>query len=79
MASAAFSQSSLLRPRPFELQRFLAEQARSLTTTMSASEGEKLRTSAEVSRNEATLPTVNPAVEKQEPPKATLHPAFYVM
>ncbi|KAL1885023.1 hypothetical protein Plec18167_001680 [Paecilomyces lecythidis] len=46
---------------------------------MSSSEGaEKLRTSAEVSRNEATLPTVNPVLDKQEPPKPALHPAFYV-
>ncbi|KAL2834950.1 triose-phosphate transporter family-domain-containing protein [Aspergillus cavernicola] len=39
---------------------------------------EKVRTSGEVSRPEPTLPTVNPAAEKSEPPKATFHPAVYV-
>ncbi|QKX63020.1 uncharacterized protein TRUGW13939_10188 [Talaromyces rugulosus] len=42
------------------------------------SDGEKARTSGEVPRPEQTLPTVNPAAEKAEPPKASLHPAFYV-
>lgn len=40
------------------------------------SDGEKARTSGEVSREQ--LPTVNPAAEKQEPPKAAFHPAVYV-
>lgn len=44
-----------------------------------SSEGEKARTSGEVSRSEPTLPTVNPAAQKPEPPKPVLHPAFYVM
>jgi hypothetical protein len=39
---------------------------------------EKTRSSGEVQRSEPTLPTVNPALEKPEPPKAALHPAFYV-
>jgi hypothetical protein len=39
---------------------------------------EKTRSSGEVQRSEPVLPTVNPAVEKPEPPKAALHPAFYV-
>ncbi|OJJ44287.1 hypothetical protein ASPZODRAFT_764634 [Penicilliopsis zonata CBS 506.65] len=43
-----------------------------------SSDGEKVRTSGEVSRAEPTLPTVNPAVEKREPPKAAFHPALYV-
>ncbi|PYH93643.1 TPT-domain-containing protein [Aspergillus ellipticus CBS 707.79] len=43
-----------------------------------SSDGEKVRTSGEVSRPEPTLPTVNPAVDKVEPPKATFHPAVYV-
>ncbi|KKA19518.1 DUF250 domain membrane protein [Rasamsonia emersonii CBS 393.64] len=43
-----------------------------------SSEGEKVRTSGEVSRSEPTLPTVNPAAQKPEPPKPALHPAFYV-
>jgi hypothetical protein len=43
-----------------------------------SSEGEKVRTSGEVSRPEPTLPTVNPAAEKSQPPKAALHPAIYV-
>lgn len=42
------------------------------------SEGEKARTSGEVSRPEPTLPTVNPAVDKAEPPKPAFHPAVYV-
>lgn len=42
-----------------------------------SSEGDKARTSGEASR-EPTLPTVNPAVEKPEPQKPALHPAFYV-
>ncbi|KAJ5577655.1 sugar phosphate/phosphate translocator [Penicillium hispanicum] len=42
-----------------------------------SSDGEKVRTSGEVVR-EQTLPTVNPASEKQEAPKAALHPAVYV-
>lgn len=41
------------------------------------SDGEKVRTSGEVSR-EPSLPTVNPAAEKQESPKAAFHPAVYV-
>lgn len=44
-----------------------------------SSEADKARTSGEGSRAEPTLPTVNPAVEKQEPPKPALHPAFYVI
>ncbi|RJE19405.1 DUF250 domain membrane protein [Aspergillus sclerotialis] len=43
-----------------------------------SNEGEKARTSGEVSRPEPTLPTVNPAAEKSEPPKPTFHPAVYV-
>lgn len=73
MASSAFStQGSLSRPRPFEYRRFLSDQT--LASTMS--DGEKARTSGEVSREQ--LPTVNPAAEKQEPPKAAFHPAVYV-
>ncbi|KAJ5918834.1 sugar phosphate/phosphate translocator [Penicillium verhagenii] len=41
-----------------------------------SSDGEKVRTSGEVVR-EQTLPTVNPAAEKQEA-KSALHPAVYV-
>ncbi|KAJ5648182.1 sugar phosphate/phosphate translocator [Penicillium lividum] len=41
-----------------------------------SSDGEKVRTSGEVVRE--TLPTVNPAAEKQEAPKAALHPVVYV-
>lgn len=40
------------------------------------SDGEKVRASGETPRE--TLPTVNPTAEKQEPPKATFHPAIYV-
>ena len=46
---------------------------------------EKERISAEVIRDgPATptlpvLPTVNPDIEKREPPASKLHPAFYVM
>ncbi|KAF7590123.1 hypothetical protein BBP40_003236 [Aspergillus hancockii] len=43
-----------------------------------SSEGEKARTSGEISRPEPTLPTVNPAAERAEPPKPTFHPAVYV-
>ncbi|KAK6066231.1 triose-phosphate transporter [Seiridium cupressi] len=40
---------------------------------------EKTRVSGEVARPEGTiLPTVNPEAQKSEPPKAALHPAFYV-
>ena len=42
---------------------------------------EKQRLSGDSPRNgEASqvLPTVNPATEKPEPPKAALHPAFYI-
>lgn len=42
------------------------------------SSDEKVRVSGEVARPEPTLPTVNPAAEKSEPPKPALHPAFYV-
>lgn len=48
---------------------------------MSAGE-EKERVSGEIPRSEATssiLPTVNPAIEKLATPKASLHPAFYVI
>ena len=50
-----------------------------------AIEPEKERVSAEAIRNglesavAPILPTVNPAVEKSEPPKAKLHPSIYVM
>ncbi|KAK4667353.1 hypothetical protein QC763_308480 [Podospora pseudopauciseta] len=37
---------------------------------------EKVRASGEQVRD--TLPTVNPDVEKSQPPKPSLHPAFYV-
>lgn len=42
---------------------------------------EKVRTSGELSRpdNSPVLPTVNPAAEKSELPKASLHPAVYVI
>lgn len=42
---------------------------------------EKVRVSGEVSRpaDAPILPTVNPAAEQSEPPKAAVHPAFYVM
>ncbi|KAL2160032.1 hypothetical protein VTH06DRAFT_1687 [Thermothelomyces fergusii] len=41
---------------------------------------EKTRASGEQPRelNEPVLPTVNPQVEKPQPPKPALHPAFYV-
>lgn len=40
----------------------------------------KVRVSGEQQRPaEPTLPTVNPAAEKSEPPKAALHPAVYVV
>ncbi|CAK3909691.1 sugar phosphate phosphate translocator [Lecanosticta acicola] len=42
---------------------------------------EKERQSGEQERkasSEPVLPTVNPATEKPEPPKASLHPAFYI-
>ena len=45
-------------------------------------ENEKERPSGESPRGEASsslLPTVNPANEKPELPKSTLHPAFYVI
>ncbi|KAJ5609173.1 sugar phosphate/phosphate translocator [Penicillium herquei] len=42
-----------------------------------SSDGEKVRTSGEVVR-EQTLPTVNPAAQQAEAPKAAFHPAVYV-
>lgn len=42
---------------------------------------EKERQSGEQERQgpaEPVLPTVEPSSEKQEPPKASLHPAFYI-
>lgn len=44
----------------------------------------KERLSADYERDPATptapiLPTVNPATEKAEAPKSSIHPAFYVM
>lgn len=46
---------------------------------MSESE-KKVRVSGEQPRPvEPVLPTVNPATEKTEPPKAALHPAVYVV
>lgn len=38
---------------------------------------EKSRASGDVPRD-AVLPTVNPEVEKAQPPKSAIHPAFYV-
>ena len=75
MASSKFGQSSLLRPRNFDFQRFLSDQ---VTISKMSNDGEKVRTSGEVSRAEPSLPTVNPAAEKPEPPKASFHPAVYV-
>jgi len=49
---------------------------------MSEAEKSKVRLSGEsprVTEPATTLPTVNVAVEKQEPPKATFHPALYVI
>ncbi|KAI1781075.1 TPT-domain-containing protein [Hypoxylon cercidicola] len=41
---------------------------------------EKTRTSGEVPRPDGPiLPTTNPEAEKPQPPKAAIHPAFYVM
>ena len=46
---------------------------------------EKERMSAEIIRDGPgtstlpVLPTVNPEIEKREPPASQLHPAFYVM
>jgi hypothetical protein len=43
---------------------------------------EKVRTSGEAPRSEkngSILPTVNPELEKMQPPKPSLHPAFYIM
>lgn len=41
---------------------------------------EKTRTSGEQPQEQSgpVLPTVNPEVEKAQPPKPSLHPAFYV-
>lgn len=41
---------------------------------------EKTRTSGEQAQdqNGPVLPTVNPEAEKAQPPKSSLHPAFYV-
>lgn len=42
---------------------------------------EKVRSSGEMSRpefNAPVLPTVNPAVDKTEPPKSSIHPAVYI-
>lgn len=75
MASASFGPRPILRAHPFDFQRFLSEQTRKFTMS---NDGEKARSSGEVSRHEQTLPTVNPAAEKQEPPKPTFHPAVYV-
>ena len=41
-----------------------------------SADGEKVRASGETPRE--TLPTVNPAAEKQEAAKAAFHPAVYV-
>ena len=75
VAPGAFSRS-----RPFDLQHFLANQARPFTM---AADAEKARTSGEIPRASEPspiLPTVNPAVEKlADPPKPALHPAVYVM
>jgi hypothetical protein len=54
------------------LKQFFSDQTRAFTM----SEGEKVRASGETPRE--TLPTVNPAAEKQEAPKANFHPAVYV-
>lgn len=73
-----FSLGSLERSRPFNLQTFFTSQNSPLTMGV---EGEKVRTSGEIPRSEPSpvLPTVNPALEKPEPPKGGLPPSFYVM
>jgi hypothetical protein len=53
------------------LKQFFSDQTRFIM-----SEGEKVRASGETPRE--SLPTVNPAAEKQEAPKAAFHPAVYV-
>ena len=44
---------------------------------------EKMRVSGDEPREAASdgpvLPTVNPEAEKMQPPKSSIHPAFYVM
>lgn len=82
-----------MRSRPFDFHRFVALQAHSLSSAVQKmGEQEKARTSGEIQPGPAmamemedrkddsqTLPTVNPAAAKSEPPKPSLHPAFYVM
>ena len=71
------------RSRPFDVQTFFKSQLDRIEAM--GAENEKERVSAEVVRSDPStpvapvLPTVNPAVEKSEPPAAKLHPSIYVM
>ena len=72
--------ASLERQRPFSLHSFYKSQ---ISPIIMSSMDEKQRLSGESPRSNdsssTVLPTVNPATEKPEPPKAALHPAFYIV
>ena len=69
--------ADLGRQRPFSFHSFYTSQ---ISPRIMSGMEEKQRLSGESPRNEAesVLPTINPATEKPEPPKAALHPAFYI-
>ena len=67
------------RSRPFDIRSFFESQVSSIRMAV---DGEKERVSGEITREgpgSPILPTVNPAAEKSEPPKAAFHPSVYVM
>lgn len=80
--SVVFRAGSNLRSRPFNVQAFFDSQ---LSEAKMTEPEKKERISAEIFKHSPespimpVLPTVNPAVEKAEPPPAKLHPAFYVV
>lgn len=67
------------RPVPFTLQQFLRDQVKPI---IMADTEKKVRLSGEsprVTEPGTTLPSVNVAAEKPEPPKSSLHPSVYVV
>lgn len=79
-----FRTGSNLRSRPFDVHSFFNAQLSKINMGDSEKYNEKERMSADIGspmRDTAApmLPTVNPDVQKKEPPASKFHPAVYVM
>jgi hypothetical protein len=79
-----FRSGSSQRSKPFDVHSFFSAQLPKVNMGDSEKYSEKERMSADIGspvRDTAApmLPTVNPEVQKMEPPASKIHPAFYVM